>query len=117
MSQFKGFVVTKGKKVFMLEDNDLHEDIIEYYNLDDTKIGELSKIVRLMIYPTTYFFSTSKRNWKIKIGEGEIPEWFRNREDRFVDSCFIELFRLIRKWKKRKKKITCIKEYVTEFIK
>ena len=35
MSQFKAFIVTRGKQVFMLENTDLHEDIIEYYNLDD----------------------------------------------------------------------------------
>ena len=114
MSQFKAFVVTRGKQIFMLENTDLHEDIIEYYNLDDTKLGELSNIVRLMISPTNYFFSTSKRNWKIIIGEGIIPEWFKNREEKFIDDCFINLFILIRKWRKTKKKITCLKEYMAE---
>ncbi len=109
MSQFKAFIATRGKQVFMLENTDLHEDIIEYYNLDDSKAGELANIVRLQISPKNYFFSTSKRNWKIIIGEGIIPEWFINREDKFIDDCFINLFRLIRKWRKTKKKIICLK--------
>ena len=68
--------------------------------------------MRLQIFPISYFFTTSKKDWKIKLGEGEIPEWFENRKEKFINSCFIELFRLIRKWR-RNKKITCLKEYMS----
>ena len=103
MCNFKSFVVTKGKKVFMLEDEDSHEDIVDFYNLDDSKKGEFSNIVRLEISPKGFLFSCSKRNWEVKIDEEVTPEWFKNREEKFIDDCFIKLFKLINKWRKSKK--------------
>ncbi|HUS51710.1 MAG TPA: hypothetical protein VMZ91_16200, partial [Candidatus Paceibacterota bacterium] len=103
MCQFKSFVVTKGKKVLMLEDKDSHEDIVDFYNLDDSKKGEISNIVRLEISPKGFLFSCSKRNWEVKIDEEVTPEWFKNRKEKFIDGCFIKLFKQIKEWKKSKK--------------
>ena len=103
MCRFKSFVVTKGKKVFMLEDKDSHEDIVDFYNLDDSKKGELSNIVRLEISPKGDLFSCSKKNWEIKIDKKITPEWFNNRKDKLIESCFYELFKLINKLRKSKK--------------
>ena len=102
MCQFKSFIVTKGKKILYLLDEDSHETIVSHFNLNDNKESFLSNYVRLEITPLDYLFSKQKKNWNVNIDEKDAPEWFENRYDYYINECFSHLFRLIDKIKKTK---------------
>ena len=102
MCKFKNFIVAKNKKVYMMEEQDSYDEIIKKFNLDDSKKGKNSSIVKIKISSLTDTFSTSMKNWKIEINEEKLPTWFENDKKRFINGCLFQLFSFISDVKKNK---------------
>ena len=86
MCDMASFVVTKNK-VFWLPDNDSHEEIIKYYNLHEGA-GRVN-FVRVEIVPENYNYRLPYDQWKFKLDQDQIPDWYDKEE--VEKRCRIEL--------------------------
>ena len=96
MCQFFSAVITKDKILYDLN-SDSHEIIIENNNLDDTTLKP--DFIRVEYIPTDYnIFNHDVNNWKLKIDQDLIPDWFNKEKtekeviDLFFNKIVKELF-------------------------
>jgi len=72
MCNFKSAVVTPNGNIYHLDGIDSHEDIINYYKLNDTKLGNLVRIE----YRPIQGKEADLASYELHIDEVIIPEWF-----------------------------------------
>ena len=82
-------IVTKGKKVLICENSNIHshESIVEEYNLKDVSLINRNW-VRIEVYPKDYNYTLDVNTWKFQVDEEEtLPEWFELEKDFYEDKC------------------------------
>lgn len=77
MCKFKSFIVTKDKILYSLKE-EFHTHILDEYGINDTK--QCADFVRVEFLPKNDIFDINLDNWKLKVDQDYIPDWF------FVDA-------------------------------
>jgi hypothetical protein len=87
MCYYKAMIVTPTKVLF-LPNNEKHEDIITRFELDDKKSPP--DFVRVEYKPFGANFMTDIRDWKFKIDQDTLPDWYNEEEVKIACTKIIE---------------------------
>jgi len=97
MCSFFSCIVTKDR-VYWNKYIDSHSALIDKYNLNDTVIHPLAKVVRVEVIPPlpNHVFESDIDKWKIEINQDFLPSWFdlQKYEDRIytaLEKCLKEV--------------------------
>jgi len=72
-------VVTK-QKVFWSKNSDSHEDIIEEFKLDEGKLREQPKLVRVEIVPPNEDYKLPFSKWNYRLDQDIKPKWYDEKK-------------------------------------
>ena len=82
MCRFLSAVVSRTGEIYCNPLIDSHEDIIDYFNIQDT---QMQHIVRVEFFPIEKEDLINIDRYNLKVDEQEIPEWFNEHKESVIE--------------------------------
>lgn len=83
MCNFKSGIIFKNRVVLAPEGNDSHSDLLESLGIEDTHLNASKTFVRAELIPKDNNKATDVKDWKYKVDQDIVPDWYENDPDRY----------------------------------
>lgn len=76
MCEFKSGIILRDRVKVGIERYDSYTNLLEELKIADTKENALHEFVRVQLSPENYGWYTNPREWKFKVNQDQVPDWF-----------------------------------------
>lgn len=105
MCRFKSGIILKNKVVLAPDGNESHSDLLENLGIEDTDMNALKTFVRAELIPKNGDKMTNVKNWKYKVDQDIIPDWYDKDPERYEQDFRNAVEEYMKEWRKQFKLI------------